>query len=98
MGRILSRGCPTGPIHLLIPQFLCSTWLPVSSSRPTIEKSPRAQEPSRMARSATRQGTSLTAPSTTAHLSVVGDDEVRGELRVGARTLVRHPCMRRVKD
>src|SRR5215831_16689332 len=31
------------------------------------------------------RGTSLTAPSTTAHLSVVGDDEGRGELRVGAR-------------
>src|SRR5262245_38557730 len=28
MGRFLSRGCPKGPIHFLVPQFLCSTWQP----------------------------------------------------------------------
>jgi hypothetical protein len=25
MGPILSRGCRRGPIHFLVPQFLCST-------------------------------------------------------------------------
>ena len=30
-------------------------------------------------------------------LERVGDDEVRGELRVGARSFVPHPCMRRAK-
>ena len=31
-------------------------------------------------------------------LERVGDDGVRGELRVGARSIVPHPCMRRAKD
>src|SRR6516164_6664449 len=39
-----------------------------------------------------------TPRSGTLTLNVVGDDEVRGELRVCARRGVSHPCMRRVKD
>src|SRR5215475_3196972 len=31
-------------------------------------------------------------------LERVGDDDVRGELRVGARSIVPHPCMRRAKS
>src|SRR5262249_46769444 len=27
----LVKGCPKGPIHFLLPQFLCSAWQPVSS-------------------------------------------------------------------
>src|SRR5262245_39387742 len=32
MGRILSRGCPKGPIHFLVPQFLCSLIAALSAS------------------------------------------------------------------
>jgi len=28
MVRFLSSGCRKGPIHFLVPEFLCSTWQP----------------------------------------------------------------------
>jgi hypothetical protein len=42
MGRILSRGCPKGPIHFLILQFLCSTWQPFLRPDPHTEWPARA--------------------------------------------------------
>ena len=45
-----------------------------------------------------RRGVSLNGFEHDGTLERVGDDGVRGELRVGARSIVPHPCMRRVKD
>jgi hypothetical protein len=42
MGRILSRGCPKGPIHFLILQFLCSAWQPFLRPDPHTEWPARA--------------------------------------------------------
>ena len=47
MGRFLSRGCPKGPIHFLVPQFLCSIWRPFLRPDPTHPSGRRAQERSR---------------------------------------------------
>src|SRR5215831_10425639 len=45
-----------------------------------------------------RRGSSLDGFEHDGTLERVGDDNVRGELRVGARSIVSHPCMRRAKD
>ena len=45
-----------------------------------------------------RRGLSLHGFEHDGRLERVGDDGVRGELRVGARSIVPHPCMRRAKD
>ena len=52
-----------------------------------------------MAHSAARKGALVLEGSEhdAAHLRG-RDDDVRGELRVGARKIVPHPCMRRAKD
>jgi hypothetical protein len=99
MGRILSRGCRKGPIHILVPEFLCSTWQAVSSPRPTIEWRPaRAEAVKDGAQRHPARGSSLDGFEHDGTLERVGDDEVRGELRIGARSFVSHPCMRRGKD
>src|SRR5262245_52668191 len=46
-------------------------------------------------RGSATEGSSLRAPSTTAHLARVGDDDIEGSSRGGARLFVPHPCMRR---
>src|ERR1700693_1853599 len=71
-------------------QFLCSTWNPVSSPRPTRVGGRRAQGLSRSAvalawrHAPSFPGRALTAPSTAARLLWSGL-HVRGELAVGAR-------------
>jgi hypothetical protein len=42
MGRFLSRGCPKGPTHFLVSQFLCSTWQPFLRPDPHLEWPARA--------------------------------------------------------
>jgi hypothetical protein len=42
MGRSLSRGCNRGPLHFLIPQFLCSTWQPFLRPDPRFSLPARA--------------------------------------------------------
>src|SRR5262245_5815186 len=78
MGRFLSRGCPEGPIHFLVAQFLCSTWQPVSSSRPTMDGAGARRSGQGWRVSATRKASSLTAPSTTAQLLWSGMTTSRG--------------------
>jgi hypothetical protein len=82
MGRFLSRGCPEGPIHFLVPQFLCSTW-----ESPFLRPAPRLMAPAARRsgqgwRVSATEGSSLRVPSTTAHLARVGDDEIEGSPRV----------------
>ena len=68
-GRLISRHSPLPSF-----QFLCSTWNPVSSPRPAVLQSRRAQELSRLAvaptlrRTPALPGHTLTASSTTARL------------------------------
>src|SRR6516225_9079855 len=72
MGRILSRGCRKGPNHLLVRQFLCSTWQPFLRPDLHIRIRRRAQKRSGMGALAPTEGSSLKASSTTARLSVSG--------------------------
>src|SRR5215468_9206628 len=72
-GADFVKGVPQGSYPLLVPEFLCSTWQPVSSPRPAHPHCRRAQKRSRMgAALAPTEGSSLRASSTTAHLSVSG--------------------------
>ena len=72
-----------------LDRFLCSTWSPVSSPRPAVLQSRRAQELSRLAVAPTLRRTpalpahTLTASSTTAGLMSVGTT-IRGGLPSGA--------------
>ena len=83
MGRILSRGCPKGPIHFLILQFLCSTWQPFLRPDPHTEWPARAGAvkagPS-IGRPPT--GLALMALSTTAYLLWVGMTTSEGSSHV----------------
>src|SRR5262249_55408315 len=85
--RRRSRGCPEGPHHVLVPQFLCATGRPVSSSRPTLDRAGARRSGSRMARERRRKAWALTAPSTTAYLAQVGDEEIEGSPACGGRLL-----------
>ena len=71
MGRFLSSGLRA---RIFLDRFLCSAWSPVSSPRPAVLQSRRAQELSRLAVTPTLRhtlvlpGHTLTASSTTARL------------------------------
>ena len=74
MGLLLSSGFRAAIfLSCFLDRFLCSTWNPVSSSRPAVLQSRRAQELSRLAvaptfpRALRLPGHTLTAPSTAAH-------------------------------
>src|SRR5207344_2233541 len=84
MGSFLSSGFRAA---IFLDRFLCSIWKPVSSPRPAILQSRRAQELSRLAVAPTfphappLPGHTLTALSTTAH-----------SMRSGFPVLRRSPC------
>src|SRR6267154_3995243 len=75
MGSLLSSGFRAAiSLSCFLDRFLCSTWNPVSSPRPAVLQSRRAQELSRLAVAPTLRrtpplpGHTLTASSTTAPL------------------------------
>jgi hypothetical protein len=79
-----------GILHFLpSSQFLCSTWNPVSSPRPTCVGRRRAQGLSRPAvalswpHTPLFPGRALTAPARVGTLVVVGGMTIRGELAIG---------------
>jgi hypothetical protein len=78
MGLFLSRGCPGGPIHFLAPQFLCSIWQPVSSSRPTRPKEPARAGAVKDGASAPPRGLVLDGSEHGGTLGVVGMTTSRG--------------------
>jgi hypothetical protein len=85
MGRFLSRGAAKGPIHFLVPQFPCST---LDSPFPRPDPRDRAEAGARRsgqgwAHTPTRKGLVLDGFEHDGTLGRVGDDDVRGELRVG---------------
>ena len=97
MGRFLSRGCRKGPIHFLVPEFLCLTWQPFL--RPDAHPHRRrAQKRSRMGALASIEGSSLRASSTTAHLSVSAMTTSEGSCGLVHEGIVPHACMRRARD
>src|SRR5271167_287975 len=89
MGLLLSSDFRAAiSLSCFLDQFLCSTWNPVSSPRPAVLQSRRAQELSRLAvaptlrRTPALPGHTLTASSTMASLDAVGTT-IRGELAIG---------------
>ena len=89
MGLLLSSDFRAAiSLSCFLDQFLCSTWNPVSSPRPAVLQSRRAQELSRLAvaptlrRTPALPGHTLTASSTTAGLMSVGTT-IRGGLAIG---------------
>src|SRR5262245_56322964 len=93
MGRRLSRGCPKGPIHFLLPpvslfDLAARFFVPTHTHR----EDRRAQERSRMARSATARLV-LDGSEHDGTLAVVGMTTFEGSPRV-VDELRPHPCMR----
>jgi hypothetical protein len=92
-GAIFVKG-PRGVSYPFSCQFLCSTWA-TRFFIPTHDRmGPAARRSGQGWRGSATEGSSLKAPSTTAHLARVGNDEVEGSSRGGARLFVPHPCMR----
>jgi hypothetical protein len=96
-GADFVKGVPQGSYPFSRPSVSLFDLAAVSSPRPAHPHRRRAQERSRMARSAPPRGSSLTAPSTTAHLSGVGMTTFEGSPRVVDK-LRPHPCMRWARD
>ena len=103
MGFLLSSDFRVAiSLSCFLDQFLCSTWNSVSSSRPAVLQSRRAQELSRLAvaptlrRAPPSPGHTLTAPSTMAPLGTVGMT-IRGEPAVGHGSIAPQPCIRWVQ-
>ena len=98
MGRFLSRGCRKGPIHFSSLSFFVrpgSAFL-----RPDLHMCIAGARRSGQgwARVSAHRRLVLEGFEHDGTLEHVGDDDVRGEQRVGARSIVPHPCMRRAKD
>jgi len=95
---------PGSPVRSRTPDRSCtfssfsSSTAPQAFPRPDRgTPTPARAEAVGMARSATPQGSSFYGFEHDGTLERVGDDNVRGELQVGARSIVSHPCMRRAK-
>src|SRR5580700_6462130 len=113
MGLLLSSDFRAAiSLSCFLDQFLCSTWNPVSSPRPAVLQSRRAQELSRLAVAPTLRhapplpGHTLTAPSTTARLvrsgwrsegsSLSGADQSRHNLVSGGPGDPNHDAAMRI--
>ena len=82
MGRFLSRGAPRGPIHFLVPQFLCSTW-----ASPFLHPDPRLMAPAARRsgqgwRVSATEGLVLEGSEHDGTLGSGRDDDIEGSPRV----------------
>jgi len=93
LGSLVARSCECKP------NFSSST-APQAFPRPDrqVLTPARAEAVKDGAKRHPARGLSLNGFEHDGTLGRVGDDEVRGELRVGARSIVPHPCMRRARD
>src|SRR5262245_63804191 len=94
-GAIFVKGVPRGSYP-----FSCLSVSLFDLGNPFLHPDPRSMRPAARRsgqgwRGSATEGSSLRAPSTTAHLARVGDDDIEGSSRGGARLFVPHPCMRR---
>ena len=83
MGSFLSRGCPEGPIHFLVPQFLCSTWAARFFIPTLTSESPARAEAVKDWRVSATEGLVLRRLRARRHTCCgVGDDDIEGSPRV----------------
>src|SRR6266481_6190192 len=101
MGSLLSSGFRAAiSLSCFLDRFLCSTWNPVSSPRPAVLQSRRAQELSRLAvaptfpRALPLPGPYLDSSEHGGTLDAVGDDDQRGARFQSRGSIAPQPCMR----
>jgi len=99
MGRFLSRGFPRGAYPIILTScFLVRPVSPFPRPDPHDRVEPARAEAVKDGRVSAHRRLVLEGFEHDGTLERVGDDDVRGELRRGARSIVPHPCMRRAKD
>src|SRR5258706_4972532 len=101
-GVFIVKRFESGDLSCFLDRFLCSTWNPVSSPRPAVLQSRRAQELSRLAVAPTLRRT-VPLPG---HLDSFEHDRtvgavgmtIRGEPLSGRGSIAPRPCIRWVQD